>query len=341
MAEAAKPANEDVPTTASGWLVALCEKPGSRELHVHFERWLAANPAHVRDWEEIAHAADLVRAVPPSYDHEWGEFLRRRQAARTLGGAAPPVKEAISPPPLRRRLLARVVAVAAAACLALLVADGLLPRLAADHATASAERRSVTLADGTRVLLAPESAIDVAYTSEARQVRLIRGAAFFEVADESSRPFGVSAGGLSVRDIGTSFEVRLDEQGTGVAVREGVVDVTASRSSGVVAERLEAGDWLRVTRTGPHQRGRTAADEVAAWTQGQLIVKNRPVAEVVDALRPYFGGLVILRGTSLGKQPLTGVYNLADPIDALRAVARAQGASLFQLSPWLVVISGD
>ncbi len=340
MAETAKPANEDVPTTASGWLVVLCEKPGSRDLHVHFERWLAASPAHVRDWEEIAHTADLVRAVPPSHDHQWGEFLRRRQVARVSGGATPSVKAAVRPP-LRRRMLARVAAVAAAACLALLVVGGLLPRLAADHATASAERRSVTLADGTRVLLAPESAIDVANTSEARQVRLIRGAAFFEVADESSRPFGVSAGGLSVRDIGTSFEVRLDEQGTGVAVREGVVDVTASRSSGVVAERLEAGDWLRVTRTGPHQRGRTTADEIAAWTQGQLVVKNRPVAEVVDALRPYFDGLVILRGTSLGNQPLTGVYNLADPIDALRAVARAQGASLSQLSPWLVIISGN
>ncbi len=62
------------------------------------------------------------------------------------------------------------------------------------------------------------------------------------------------------------------------------------------------------------------ADQVASWMQGQLVVKNRPVGEVVDALRPYFDGLVVLRGTALADQPLTGVYNLSDPVEALRAV---------------------
>jgi len=151
----------------------------------------------------------------------------------------------------------------------------------------------------------------------------------------------VSAGAVDVRDIGTAFEVSLGERATSVAVREGVVDVTANGGRVAVGERLEAGDWLRLGRAGAVERGRTSPDEIAVWTQGQLVAKSRPVADVVDALRPYFDGLIVLRGASLAAQPLTGVYNLSDPVEALRAVAQAQGASLHRLSPWLVVIIGD
>jgi transmembrane sensor len=35
------------------------------------------------------------------------------------------------------------------------------------------------------------------------------------------------------------------------------------------------------------------------------------------------------------------VDNLSDPVEALRAVARAQGASMHRISPWLIVISAD
>jgi transmembrane sensor len=35
------------------------------------------------------------------------------------------------------------------------------------------------------------------------------------------------------------------------------------------------------------------------------------------------------------------VYNLSDAVEALRAVAHAQGASMHRLSPWLIVISAN
>ena len=233
-----------------------------------------------------------------------------------------------------------LAALAAAACLAFVFGGNLMLRIEADHMTATAEQRRVQLADGTVVLLAPESAIDVAYGEGARRVRLLKGRAYFEVAADR-RPFAVQAREVEARDIGTAFDVGLDARGVDVGVREGIVDVSAARVPAAIAERLEAGDWVRVTTTGRVERGRLPADQVASWMQGQLVVKNRPVGEVVDALRPYFDGLVVLRGATLADQPLTGVYNLSDPVEALRAVARAQGASMHRISPWLIVISAD
>jgi transmembrane sensor len=237
-----------------------------------------------------------------------------------------------------RRRWTVLAALAAAACLAFVLGGNLMLRLEADHMTATAEQRRVLLADGTVVLLAPETAIDIDYGEGGRRVRLLKGRAYFEVADDR-RPFAVQAHEVEARDIGTAFDVGLDARGVDVAVREGIVDVSVARSG--TAARLEGGDWVRVTAAGRVERGRMPADQVASWMQGQLVVKNRPVGEVVDALRPYFDGLVVLRGAALADQPLTGVYNLADPIEALRAVARAQGASLQRISPWLIVISAD
>jgi transmembrane sensor len=291
MDRTAKPANEEMPSRASEWLVALTEQPANEALRAEFERWLAERPDHARDWAEIGRTSMALLSLPPLHEPEWGPFLRRRRSAR---GAAPaPFSD-----PRRRWLWRGAAAVAAAACAIFFLAGG-LPHIEADYATATAEQRNVRLADGTIVLLGPESAIDVAYSATKRRVRTID-----------------------------------------IAVRNGIVDVGTLQATAPIAERLEAGEWLRLV-AGHVERGRVPVDQVAIWTQGQLVVKNRPVAEVVDALRPYFGGLVILRGATLAAQPLTGVYNLSDPVEALRAVARAQGATLHRISPWVVVISGD
>ena len=202
-------------------------------------------------------------------------------------------------------------------------------RIEADHMTATAEQRRVQLADGTVVLLAPESAIDVAYGEGARRVRLLKGRAYFEVAADR-RPFAVQAGEVEARDIGTAFDVGLDARGVDVAVREGIVDVSAARVPAATAERLQAGDWVRVTTTGRVERGRLPADQVASWMQGQLVVKNRPVGEVVDALRPYFDGLVVLRGAvARGSAADRRVQSLRSCRSAARrgAGARCQHAS--------------
>lgn len=329
MGKAPIPANSDIPATASDWLIALGEQPANDELRARFEAWLAASSDHRRDWAEIARTAEVLGQAGPAYRHEWGEFVHRRraereQASRTVG----------------RRRWAAVAALAAAACLAFVFGGNLMLRIEADHMSATAEQRRVQLTDGTVVVLAPESAIDIAYGEGARRVRLLKGRAYFEVAADR-RPFAVQARGVEARDIGTAFDVGLASRGVDVAVREGIVDVNAARVPETIAERLEAGDWVRVTTTGRIERGRLPADQVASWTQGQLVVKGRPVAEVVDALRPYFDGLVVLRGAALADQPLTGVYNLTDPVEALRAVAQAQGARLHRISPWLIVISAD
>ena len=320
------PANDETPDKASGWLIVLTEAPDNIDLRQRFEDWLSANPAHAVDWAEMVRTCEVMGLAMPVSPG-------RSRARQGKAAGMRPGKQR------RRRLLPMLAAFAAAACFVLLFAPGLVLRLEADQVTGTAEQRNVLLSDGSIVHLGPESAIAVSYNADRRQVNLLQGEAFFEVAHDAGRPFTVKAQNTGTTDIGTAFDIRLSERDTDIAVKQGLVRVDTLAASNPASARLAAGDWARVDATGRMERGSISPEDIASWMRGQLIVKNQPAREVIDRLRPYYHGLILVEGDGLARQTLTGVYNLADPIGALRAVAQAQGATLRQLSPWVLVIS--
>jgi transmembrane sensor len=79
------------------------------------------------------------------------------------------------------------------------------------------------LADGTAVELNGAAVIVSDYTTSERRVRLERGEAHFTVTKDAARPFIVTAAGVSVRAVGTAFNVRLADASVEVLVTEGQV----------------------------------------------------------------------------------------------------------------------
>lgn len=78
---------------------------------------------------------------------------------------------------------------------------------------------------------------------------------------------------------------------------------------------------------------------IAAWVDRKLIVADRPVGEVIDALRPWYGGVILVADSRLEVQRVTGVYDLADPTSAAMALAQAHEAKVHRISPWVMIIS--
>ena len=327
------------PRRASEWLAALLERPDDLALRRRFDAWLAVDPVHRADWAEMARTYEVMGRTAPQHRGEWVGWAATRERPRRLPHVTRPAQVASVTHRIGRRLAFGAIAAGIAAAIALLIFPMLRWQFIADHVTATAEVKSITLADGSTVRLAPQSAIDIAYADGTRDVRLLEGTAFFEVKRDPNRPFKVEANAVETTVLGTAFEVRTESEDTRVAVRQGTVRV--ARSDGTHPEMLKAGDWVSVAPTGAVARGRQPTKQVAAWMQGHLVVKDRSVADVVDALRPYYRGVVIVRGETLGKQPVTGLYDLTNPIAALKAIADAVGAETYQLSPWVLVIEGS
>ncbi|MBP7337796.1 FecR domain-containing protein [Niveispirillum sp.] len=318
---------------ATDWLILLQEVGDDAGTRARFDAWLHASPLNAAAWAETRHAAAVIEGTPPAYTGYWID----------LPGAAPsPSLRPINRAGTRRTYQRRapwVAAAAVAACLAVVAAPSLLLHLRADYWTGTGEMRSVHLADGSSVFLGAASALAVDFAGGNRKVRLLKGEAYFEVRHDPDHPFRVAANGVETTVLGTGFEVRVKEEGVEVAVRHGLVQVDDPDAARPLSERLATGEKISAMRTGDPERGQTKPDQIAAWTHGQLVANDRAVQEVIDALRPWYRGVIIATGDRLDGARVTGVYDLHDPQAALQALAHAHGAAVQQISPWVTVIS--
>ncbi|MEM9240758.1 MAG: FecR domain-containing protein, partial [Pseudomonadota bacterium] len=152
------------------------------------------------------------------------------------------------------------------------------------------EPTETQLASGDIVVLDAGSALVDLTETGARESRLLKGAAFFDV-EQTPRRFTVHLGEVSVTTLGTSFEAVIFEGGVSVGVSDGAVLV----ESGAQSWRLEAGQSLYLRDESPAQIAETATDDVASWRENRLIVDRMRFAEAVSIIeRRLQGNIVIL-----------------------------------------------
>lgn len=303
-------ANEECRRVALDWMILLQELPDDADVRARFRQWRQV-PACDAAWRDLNRGDDLIRQARHAH----------------------PAPSAYAP-----RRWKRVLPVAMAAGIAtVFVGQVALPAGQADLATETGEVRSVRLADGSRVTLAPHSAIAF---DGARQARLLRGTGFFAVQHDAARPFRVVASEAVATDLGTAFEVRRDDDGARIAVREGRVLASCQHRSIDPAD-MRAGDVAELDCATGHVRTSSARPSaMASWMQGEVVVADRPLGEAVAALRPWHRGLLLTRGPGMARH-VTGVYDLRRPDRALAAMRRAHGVSVWQVTPWITVVAAD
>lgn len=316
-------------------MIRLQEAPDDAGLRRQFDNW-RADPVNAAAWEETVRMSRAIVGGTPDLADRWGPFLQEMRADAVGQGrlVAKRPRRVASP----RRVL-RLGGLVAAAILAVVLGPDLARTLEADYTTGTAETRTVRLADDSAVTLGPDSAIGVAYEVGERRVRLLAGEAFFEVTPDAGRPFRVAAGRVRVTVLGTAFNVNRGEEGADVGVAHGVVRVDYDDAARPTTERLEAGEFVRVSWAGDVTRGEQPPSQTAAWRERQLIAQDQPLGDVVDRLRRYYAGAIVVTDEALTAQPVTGVYDLDNPAGALRAIARSQNATVREIAPWLLVVS--
>jgi transmembrane sensor len=317
------------------WVILLREAPDDPHLRVRFERWLAASSRHARAWADVAYAYDRAGDTRPAH----ASPVRAAEPRPVLPHGPLRHRPRRHDAPVPRRGPRTWIMGAAAAGLAWVAAPTLLLRIQADYRTGAAETRAVTLADGSAARLAPNSAIAITYAANRRQIRLLKGEAWFDVRRDPARPFYVDARGVSTLALGTAFDVRLDRGGVTTELARGGVRMVYGNGAPPVAERLSPGETVRIGFDGMVRRGHRPAGQIAAWRGRRIIVRDRPVAEVIDALRPWYPGVIVVQGDGFARQRVTGVYDAADPVAALVGLTQTYGGTVTTLSPWIILLS--
>jgi transmembrane sensor len=322
-------------------------------------RWLEAHPAEAAALTALGDAtARLENATPPGLDVEGAlaRVIERRDGASVI-----PID---SRQPARRTPARTVVparrwqrfALPAAAAAVLLIGGRLFwhsaqndgytnPSGAAAQTviTAVGQRDSVRLADGTRVVLAPESQLRVAagYGGSMREVEL-EGEAYFDVHHDDARPFLVHASGAAIRDLGTTFTVRTTRgQGVRVAVTSGSVSLAPAQAGPNAAVVLQPGDAGTLGTDGRTvvERG-GAAEPDTAWMRGRLVFREAPVETVRAEVRRWYG-IDLQIDSSFASRHLSMTFDGESAGRVLDVIALSLGAEVSRQGNTAVIKPGS
>ena len=222
-------------------------------------------------------------------------------------------------------------AVAASLAVGALLAPSLVPATVTQvsYATAKAERRTVMLADGTRIDLGGGSRLTVRMSRQKREVDMGEGEVAFNVVHDAQRPFVVRTADRRIEDLGTEFDIRHRRGQLDVTVRRGSVQVAPSVSGSGDSYALVVGQRLRHNvGAGGSSVEKVAADDAFAWRQGRLIYRDQPLQAVVDDLNQYFPVPIRLEGQRLASLRFSGVLTID-----------SEAATVHRLSSLLPVVS--
>jgi len=310
---------------AQEWLIRIRENPQSPQVRSAFEAWRILSPDHERQWSELC----LLWHATGQAQKQCRPAGRARQKASWLPVASMP------------RIAAGFTMASAAFVALWLATPALIVRMTADHTTAVAKVKDIALDDGSRVQLAPGSALRIAFDDDVREVVLMQGEAFFDVAKDPKRKFRVIAAGAEVEVLGTAFDVEIGDDSTIVEVARGSVATRGTKQPASKSETVLApGDAVSIDhRSGATTRSVVSADDVGAWRQGRLVVTNASVASVVSMIQRYDSAWITLADPTLGAKTVSGIYDLNTPELALGALVDPFGGTVRSIGATLRIIS--
>eukprot|EP00456_Euglypha_rotunda_P037880 TRINITY_DN2908_c0_g1_i7.p2 TRINITY_DN2908_c0_g1~~TRINITY_DN2908_c0_g1_i7.p2 ORF type:complete len:318 (-),score=70.59 TRINITY_DN2908_c0_g1_i7:483-1436(-) len=270
--------------------------------------WLEADPRHREAFDAIA----LVDAA----------IVDNRERVKTLLAPVEDIPSYPTPSRWRPRLL---WSGAIAACLAMLIA---VPVLRSSSASVTYENkgmtnRSVALANGTNVILAPSSRI-VVTGKDAGAIELARGEAYFDVRHDPGRILTVSAGAYQITDIGTRFSVNLAGEDFRVGVAEGVISVKMAGNAGTV--RLDAGHQL-AGGGGTLTLAPVDAAQIGSWRNGRLSYADAPLSLVAADISRYSGKTIVV-DPSVEKRHFSGSLVIGDGSKLVDDLAGVMGVDV-------------
>lgn len=205
-----------------------------------------------------------------------------------------------------------------------------------DYHTKVGEIKKVSLKDGSQLIMASDCYVDVNFTQEKRQIKLIDGEIYIETAkDAQHRPFIVETKNGSVEALGTQFTVRQENsEQTKVKVYKHAVAIEPENAA--KRQILKQGqraffDEKYISKALPLD------NDQPYWTQQLLVVDQWPLQKVLDELFRYKKGTYHL-DPELKNLKISGVFSLKNPEQSLETLAYSHQLELTYYSQYLLNI---
>ena len=198
----------------------------------------------------------------------------------------------------------------------------------------------LTLEDGSKVRLAPESRLSVpkSFGEKLRAVKL-EGAASFIVAQGLKKPFQVHAREAIIEAKGTAFTVRsyAADDALTIVVTEGTVQLRRDKKvEDIVAPRA----YILKDGAEPRTASVDERDAADAWRNGTLAVTNEPLRDVLPQLRRWYGLDLRVVDPTLNKRPVTFRASLDSSMQAIHGIEQSAGVAFGYIGQQMVFQQG-
>lgn len=203
-------------------------------------------------------------------------------------------------------------------------ADQQWPYYFADYKTAVGSRQSFVLEDGSRISLGPQSALKINFTATQREVVLVQGEVYVDVAKDAQRPFVLASQQARFEALGTRFLVQQYPEHTQIDMLHSKVSVQSSMHPDEMAvvqqgQRLYA-DAQGLSRT----QDISIASTETAWQQSQIVAHDLALSDLLAQLNRQYPAYFVYSADGLKSFKINGVIDTSQEIDQILGLIMAQ-----------------
>ena len=195
---------------------------------------------------------------------------------------------------------------------------------------------SLTLSDGTKVLLNANSRLEYAktFSTERREVTLV-GEARFSVAKDAHRPFIVRTEQIQTQVLGTVFDVKAYPQTIpDVTLYEGSVEVSLNGTS---PKRMQPGEQASLNKEGELKLEKASATQ-GKWTEGEFVFDNRELIAVMQEIGSWYNISVVFHSRPLLEERIYFRMNRERPVEEVLEVLNDLGVAKFSMKDNRIVV---
>jgi transmembrane sensor len=334
---------------AAKWIARLNADEMELKDWIDLDKWLSEHPSHQREfdllnaiWERSGDLADHPLVIAKV--NERPIRTKKINFRNRLWDLFPDT-------PNFRPIVAMAAAVLVIVAVWIVKSNILFPNaFSTIYQTQKGDQRTVILADGSSVILDTNTKISTNISADLRSVTLIAGRALFSVKHDQQRFFTVRIGDVTVRVLGTEFDVFKRENGNvtvdvlkgavsiskkpidpkSLLVRENSENSVALKSSSEIIKKSNA--LVEIVTSGKgvivHEKKqimeehKVDVERITSWRSGKLDFNMAYLDDVVNEVNRYLDYQLVIGDDDLKNMRLSLICKISDSKYFLRALKK-------------------
>jgi ferric-dicitrate binding protein FerR (iron transport regulator) len=188
------------------------------------------------------------------------------------------------------------------------------------------QRAHLTLQDGTSVWLNAQSTLTYPARFSGRSRRVtVSGEAYFDVAENSRKPFIVSTQSMEMKVLGTQFNV-YSYPGAG-CIKTDLIEgslMVYSKESPNTSVTLKPDEQI-VVKNGKMSLRKIQNSDYFLWKDGIYTFENERLLDIIEKLQLYYDVKIVVKDPEIFNVRYTGKFRQRDGIDEiLRIIQKIQ-----------------